>query len=307
MPTYGGEMEIFMNITQLKYFDAVCTFQSVSEAAVYLHISQPSLSNAIKELENEFGVLLFFRHHKGMTLTAEGKVLYKLSRDILARMNHTETIMKDLGNERKKLRLGVPPMIGSLILPFIYRDFLGENTDIALEIIEGGRRELTQKLSDDYIDMVFLPHDKPLDKEFSSFKASNLEIVCCMAKNNPLSEFESVKPDMLKDIPLVLFENSYFQTEAIKKWFEKENIKPDIILQTSQLSTMLSVISENIAVGFMFRQLADSKAGLVSVQVDAPMFIDVSLMWKKNSYFYNSMGIFKNYVEKKNPFYCVNS
>ena len=64
-----------MNINQLKYFDAVCTFQSVSLAAEYLHISQPSLSSAIKELENEFGILLFKRHHRGMVLTPEGETL----------------------------------------------------------------------------------------------------------------------------------------------------------------------------------------------------------------------------------------
>ena len=63
-----------MNLIQLKYFHAVCQFQTVSEAAEYLYISQPSLSNAIKELENEFGVALFRRHHRGMTLTEEGRV-----------------------------------------------------------------------------------------------------------------------------------------------------------------------------------------------------------------------------------------
>ena len=49
----------FMNITQLKYFHAVCLYQTVSGAAEFLHISQPSVSNAIRDLEKEFNVLLF--------------------------------------------------------------------------------------------------------------------------------------------------------------------------------------------------------------------------------------------------------
>ena len=70
-------MSAKVNLVQLKYFQAVCSYRTVSNAAEYLHISQPSLSCAIKELESEFGVLLFRRHHRGMKLTSEGEVLYK--------------------------------------------------------------------------------------------------------------------------------------------------------------------------------------------------------------------------------------
>jgi len=62
-----------MNLNQLKYFSAVCTYQTISDAAAYLHISQPSLSSAIKELEKEFGVVLFRRHHRGMVLLRKAK------------------------------------------------------------------------------------------------------------------------------------------------------------------------------------------------------------------------------------------
>ena len=55
-----------MNITQLKYFHAVATYRTVSLAAEHLYISQPSLSNAIKELEKEFSVNLFYRRYNGM-------------------------------------------------------------------------------------------------------------------------------------------------------------------------------------------------------------------------------------------------
>ena len=111
-----------MNLVQLKYFHAVCKFQTVSEPARYLSISQPSLSSAIKELENEFGVTLFRRHYRGMVLTEEGEIFYKASKDILEKCEQVENEMKDLGSKRKKLRLGIPPMIGSLTLANIYQD-----------------------------------------------------------------------------------------------------------------------------------------------------------------------------------------
>ena len=291
-----------MNTTQLKYFHTVATFHSVSEAAAYLHISQPSLSAAIKELENEFGVLLFHRHHRGMTLTAEGEVLFKLSEDILDRMEQAESRMRDLGSGKKRLRLGVPPMIGSLILPHIYRDFVSREPEISLEITEGGRRELMEKLKEDQVDMVFLPHSAPIDRNYVALKLTELPIVCCAPKSAPISALSSVGPSDLADIPLVLFGNSFFQTEKIKKWFSDSEITPKIILQTEQLSTMLSVLSGEIAAGFVFSPLIGQDSNLISIPTDTPLCVDVSLVWKKDAYLFSSMKTFKEYVKATDLF-----
>lgn len=285
-----------MNIIQLKYFNAVCTYRTVSAAAEYLHISQPSLSASIKELEREFGVALFYRQHRGMTLTHEGEVLHAMAKDLLNRAEQIENVMSDLGRERRILRLGIPPMIASLFLPRIYRDFIPSCPGIQAEITEGGRGELMSMLSDDCLDMVFLPHDRAPEPWLMSQKITRLEIVCCASHSNPISRCKSLSPKELCGIPLVLFKNSFFQTEEIKKRFAMNNITPDILLQTQQLSTVLSVIREDIAVGFMFRQLIESNPNLVPIPLSVPMYVDVSLVWKKNAYMFNYMRKLKEFV-----------
>jgi len=143
-----------VNLTQLEYFHAVCTYQSISAAAEYLHISQPSLSVAIREMEQEYGLLLFQRHHRGMRLTPEGEQLLNMSSNLMKQFHDLEQKLYAMGNQRKLLRLGVPPMIGSLLLPQIYGSFTGQHPDILLEITEGGRKELLSRLLDDALDMV---------------------------------------------------------------------------------------------------------------------------------------------------------
>lgn len=288
-----------MNLIQLKYFDTVCTFGTVLAAAEALHISQPSLSASIKALEEEFGVTLFRRGHHGMTLTKEGETLRAMSRELLARAAETEDIMRDLGNGRKVLRLGIPPMIGSLLIPQLFREFLPENPDLRLEITEGGRQELLAKLSDELVDMVFLPHNRPIEQNLSLIHASRLEIVCAIAKNSPLSKMESVSPRELADIPLVLFEDSFFQTEEIKKRFAAEDIQPRILLQTDQLSTLTSMISNELAVGFIFRELVAASRGLAAVPLTEPMYVDVSLAAKKDAHMKDSMKRLREYVRKR--------
>ena len=294
-----------MNLNQLKYFHAVCVYGSLSEAAECLYISQPSLSSAIKRLEDEFGVTLFRRRHQGMELTEEGKALFEMCGDILTRADRLERVMKDMGNAQSRLRLGVPPMLGSLVLPYLYREFCDAHPNITLEILEGGRDELIEKLSDHALDMIFLVHNNALDAKFGSAKVACLEIVCCASQENEIASLQTATPQRLQETPLVLFENSFFQAEAIKKWFARERITPNIILQTEQLSTMLTLIANNAAVGFAFRQLTETNPAFRAIQIEPPMFADVSLVWNKNSYRFECMETFKKYFREKKPFDLV--
>ena len=285
-----------MNFNQLKYFNAVCTYKTVSEAAEYLHISQPSLSNAIRELENEFGVKLFVRQHRGMVLTKEGETLLKMSRELLSRAEQIENIMGDLGKERKILRLGVPPMIGSVILPHIYREFQPMHPDIRLDIMEGSQKELLTKLSEDLLDMIFMPHEKFTEQNLSILEIMQPEIVFCVSEQNSLSQKKSVSAKDLEHTPLILFKEGFFNTEEVKKWFAASNIKPNILLQTEQLSTLQSIVSNNVAAGFMLAPSAQGKREFIAVKTNPPMKVNVSLAWKENSYFSGCMKSFKTYM-----------
>ena len=294
-----------MNLNQLKYFYKVCICGSLSEAAEHLYISQPSLSSAIKSLESEFGIVLFSRTHSGMQLTPEGKILFESCKDLLSHTEQVENIMKDLGNKRNKLRLGIPPMIGSLITPKIYRDFCRLYPDIRLEITEDGRSELLYKLSENLLDIVFLLRNNALDKTFSSSVIGNMEIVCCASMEHPIARYKAVTPEILMDVPLVLFENSFFQTEKIKKWFASESVDPNIIMQTKQLSTMLSMISQNVAAGFTFREIAQTEKSFVAIPCETPISADVCIVWNKSSYNFNNMEKFKSYIRDKNPLTAI--
>ena len=285
-----------MNLTQIKYFHAICTFQTLSDAAVYLFVSQPALSSAVKELEKEFGVALFERRHRGMSLTPEGEIFYHATKELLAQAEQIEARMKDLGVARKTLRLGVPPMIGSLLLPQIYRGFSALHPDIKLSITECGRLELCKKLDEGLLDILLLPHNKPLETHLASKQLTELEIVCCTSKTHPVAAYRSVTPSQLDGIPVVLFENSFFQTDEIKKWFASERITPNILLQTNQLSTMMSVISGNAAIGFAFRALLQAHPLLVAIPLQDPIRASISIVWRKNAYSGNTMKRFREFV-----------
>ena len=107
---------IAMNLNQLKYFQTVYLYGNVSRAADILHISQPSLSESIRTLEDEFGVLLFDRRYRGMKPTEAGDRLFVLSRSLLDDAARIERIMDELGKDRHTIRIGITPMLGSILM-----------------------------------------------------------------------------------------------------------------------------------------------------------------------------------------------
>lgn len=287
-----------MNLVQLKYFQAICESKSISRASENLHISQPSLSAAIKELEKEFGFELFSRHHKGVTLTAEGEKLKKLSEGLLSHSDEVIRIMNELKDKRKILRLGVPPMIGSVILKDIYSDFLSTHKEVELEIVEAGRKELSEKLNDNRLDMVFLPHDKPFSEEFSAVRVAQYDIAYCSNCGEDYLNKKSISASDINLRPLVLFKDSFFQTELIKLWFSSSGIEPNVILKTDQLSTMENIIKSKVADGFMFKVLAAENSFSVAMTLENLPPVSVSLVWKKDKILLESMKSFLSWIKK---------
>ena len=127
-----------MKLTQLYYFQTICKYQNITRAATELHISQPSLSNAIKELENEFGVPLFFRLSKGLALTDEGRVLLAETDKLLQQAEHLASSMNALKTAGQTIRLGVPPMLAALIFPQLLQAFHAAYPDVSLQMVENG-------------------------------------------------------------------------------------------------------------------------------------------------------------------------
>lgn len=289
-----------MNITQLRYFQAVAAYHTVSLAAQHLYISQPSISNAIKALEKEFAVNLFYRRYNGMFLTPEGTKLYNATQELLSRYDEVEHMMHHLGKNTRQLRLGIPPMISSFILADIYKNFVLKNTDIELVITEKGRYELLDQLNDGLLDVVLLPHTKPFDISISAKKIGTLEIVGCTSKSNPLSEHKAITPKMLENQPLVLFSDTFFQTKTIKKWFAQEGIEPNISIQTEQLSTAQSMIENDIAIGFMFKNLAQKNSYMATASLDPPIFVDISVLRKKDAYTLDGIKKIERYFKEVN-------
>lgn len=271
-----------MTLDQLRYFRAVCKCDSVSRAAEILNISQPSVSNAISSLEREFDVALFERRRKKLLLTKEGQHMLSMAEELLGRADDLRQAMKAMGGKDRILRLGVPPMVGSLVLPALFDESF-QQYGWQLLIVEGDRTDLKRLLAEGQIDMAFLPHADALETDLRSEQLTVLENVCCVSKAHPLAKRKSVGLQELADVPLVLFKNSFFQTERILGEFSRLSCTPNVLLYTAQVSTVQNMVAANVGAGFMFAFLQKSVPDLVGIPLMPSMTTQVSLAWRENS------------------------
>ena len=117
-----------MELRQLEYFREIANTGSINEAARKLNMSQPPLSYQIRQLENELNVQLFERTHKGVILTAAGKLLYDRAASLLDYAKSTELEVSQTGKKRV-LRIGITPTTVGTIMPYI-ADFSRKNPDV---------------------------------------------------------------------------------------------------------------------------------------------------------------------------------
>lgn len=286
-----------MTLQQLRYFVRACYYGNISRAAEEFSVSQPSVSSAIKALENEFGVYLIKRRQSGFVLTEEGEELRALAVALLDQADSVENAMHARGNKRQFLRLGVPPMVASALFPRIYCEFTSQCGDVTLYTREMGRDDLLKALDEKLLDMAFLPHTEPFGPEFQTVAVKSFETVCCVSEEHPLAKKKLVTPEDLAEQPLVLFSEGFLQTERILTAFMERGLETKVIHTTSQVSTVEQFVSEGIAVGFLFREIAEANGKIVSIPFSPKLETNISLVMKRGLLLSDGMERFFSCVE----------
>ena len=145
-----------MEIRQLKYFMTVAELKSFTKASKQLYITQPALTKAIRNLERELGVPLMIYSNKIMELTSYGELLYAYCRPLVIQFEEIKDNLQGQVNlQQGMIRLGLPPLISTLMVPQIIESFIAAYPYITLEIRQGKAVEIQQMVHDSVIDAGF--------------------------------------------------------------------------------------------------------------------------------------------------------
>lgn len=231
-----------INLNKLYYFYVVAKEGSVKSASEKLHLTQPTISAQIKQLEEELGFEVFVRKHRKLELNRNGKYVLKKAEKLFLLADELVGSLPLRGSaERTKIRIGA---IQSLSNSFIY-DFslkLWSDESIFISVTQGSLTDLTKKMDKGEIDLILSDGPYSKSKKFKSISLGQDKIVAVAS-----AQFNFDKksfPQSLDNLPYLAFSNQGRLQEDISYFFEREDIHPDKIGEVDDV-TLMKVITEN--------------------------------------------------------------
>lgn len=207
-----------MELRVLRYFLEVAREGNITHAAERLHISQPTLSKQLKELEGELGKKLFVRGNYNVRLTDEGMLLRKRAEDILDMVGKTEEEFKALGEiTGGDVRIGCAESDGMKYLARRVRSLQERYPRFRLHLYSGNTEDVEERLDRGLLDFAVLAQEVDLSKYnyLGMPDADTWGVV--MRKDSPLAKKEAVRMKDLLHLPLICSRQGI--TEDYPKWF----------------------------------------------------------------------------------------
>ena len=241
-----------MELRQLEYFCNVGTFENFTRAAQNLHVSQPSVTKAIKTLEAELQLTLIDRTQKKISLTVEGKAFFKYAQKIMQDVEEAKQNMQQFKIRKENtIKFGLPPMFEAYLFPDLFIKFRAAYPKIELNIQEfGDSVEICQKLKDGTLDFgIIITH---ADSKYNlSIKLLSDKYSLCLPKNHRLAKYSEVSFADLKDEKFILQQDGTYQHRKICECCAKCGYSPNILLCTSQLKTIKQLVTNEAGISLL--------------------------------------------------------
>lgn len=278
-----------MRIQQLQYLETIVAKGSINEAAKELFLSQPSLSKAVKELEDEMGIRILHRHKSGVSLTDEGREFMIYGRQILDQVNLLEEKYKR-GTPRKQAFSVSAQHYAFVVHAFVelirqvtteeYQFTLRETeTRNILEDLTSFKSDLGILYLNDFNRQVMLKLFKELDLEFHPLFTASPHVF--VSRDNPLTSKTTVTLADLADYPYLSYEQGeaesfYFSEEILSTLDRKKNIK--VSDRATIFNLMVGLQGYTISSGIISSELNDDKI----VAIPLAVADEIQLGWLKH-------------------------
>jgi DNA-binding transcriptional LysR family regulator len=244
-----------MEMRHLRYFVAVAEELHFSRAADRLHIAQPPLSQAIRQLEDELGVRLFARTKRRVQLTDAGRILVEEARRTLAQADRViSTARRTADGSAGFLRVGFSSSAPYTILPSILRSFRAQFHDVKLNLFERSTEEQIELLASGAIDVAFVRRPLENAPEFTIVKTIWREpLMLALPNNHPLRRERSVNARALAHEAFILFPRHaapglYDQITSI---CSGAGFAPQVAQEATQMQTIVSLVSAGLGVAIV--------------------------------------------------------
>ncbi len=275
-----------MNIKELYYYHDLVRTKNFSQVASDFNISQPTVTMAIKRLEESFGTTFFMRdrsHHQ-LTVTSIG---LQFDQHVQRIIEELEIAQKELARaKQERISFGLPPIIGSWYFPRFTPALLQAGLLNQLEVVDHGSASLLRLLAKGELDLALLGSLQPFQQP--SLRARVIDkapIKIIVAKDHPLADFkDGISFAQAAQYPFITLDDEYVHAQAFRQAARLARVRPKIVFKTSDVQILKALVTNNSGISFLTDLALDANDGLIALPLtdgSQPEFI-ISLAARAN-------------------------
>lgn len=288
-----------MEIRELRYFLAVAKEQSISKAAEYLFLAQPSLSKQMQNLEREIGQQLFVRGSRRITLTDAGRLLKKRAEEILELHDKASAELHAAAEETGgEIYIGGGESYAVDTVARAAKALQTEHPAVTFHFFSGDTEEIMARLDKGLIDFGILVEPADLSKyEYLRLPQRDTWGVL-MRRDSPLARKEFVSPEDLKGLPLIRSRHAMKKNE-LSEWFRGDAEKLNIVATYNLLYNASLLVKEGLGYAIGLDKIINTtgESDLCFKPLEPRLDASLAVAWKKYQVFSKASELFLKYLQ----------
>ena len=243
-----------MNLHQFRFVrEAVRQNFNLTEAAKALYTSQPGVSKAIIELEDELGVEIFTRHGKRVrSLTEPGRIILASVERILQEVESLKRVGKDFAaQDQGNLVIAATHTQARYSLPGAIAEFKKRFPKVHLSILQGSPTQVAEMVLHDHADVAVATEAISSYKDLVSLPCFQWHHVAVMLADHPLLQRKQLTLEDLAQYPLITYDNAFAGRTKINQAFSLRGLAPDIVLEAIDADVIKTYVELGLGVGIM--------------------------------------------------------
>jgi len=287
-----------MEFRQLEYFCTISHLKNFTRTAETLHVSQPSVTKAIKALEAELGLVLIDRSQKKVSLTPEGQAFLLHAQKI---MSAASAAKKDMARyhagSRGKVQFGLPPMVEAYLFPDLFTQFQTSFPEISLDVQEySDSDEVRNRLALGDLDFgIVLGEVRPTTENELLLMQDSMSI--CLPANHPLAAQEKVGFADIADEKFIMQQPHTYQHREVARRCNEAGFMPEIALCTSQLKTIKQLVANGMGISVLPNFVTNTANNFVLRPLSPDLTVQITLNWNTGKQLTDVDSQFKEFIK----------
>lgn len=289
-----------MELRVLRYFLAVAREETISGAAEAVHVTQPTLSRQMMELEEELGKTLFLRGKRKILLTEEGVFLRKRAQEIVDLVEKTQSAFsaaeKDIVGE---VWIGGGETDAMRLIARAARELQAKHPHISYHLFSGNAEDVAERLDRGLVDFGVFVGPADLSKyDFIKLPVTDTWGVL-MRKDSPLAEKETIRPEDLLGLPLLCSRQPMVKNE-ISGWMGANYEKLNIVTTYNLLYNTSLMVEEGMGYALCLDKIirTSEEGPLCFRPLEPRLEVGLDIVWKKHQVFSKAAAEFLNHLQK---------